>query len=203
MEFLPLEIDGERVYVGAWRRLGAYALDFLIILPFLALEIRVRLISSSVAVATVFVYFVALMAYRVAFPAVLGGTPGKLIVGIRITRPDGSRIGWREAIKREAVDFILGVILIVGTLPVILGMPPAALHHLAGRAQIAYEKAHEAPWYLAARVAFGIWTYSDIGTLLFNPRKRALHDLVAGTVVVRKRFVEQALRADAQETGIS
>ncbi|MBC7525059.1 MAG: hypothetical protein H7239_11545 [Flavobacterium sp.] len=36
-----------------------------------------------------------------------------------------------------------------------------------------------------------IWTWSELLVLLTNPRKRALHDYVAGTVIVKKIYVVQ------------
>ena len=36
-----------------------------------------------------------------------------------------------------------------------------------------------------------IWSWSELIVLLTNPRKRALHDYIAGTVIVKKRYVER------------
>lgn len=37
---------------------------------------------------------------------------------------------------------------------------------------------------------YWIWTWSEVVFLLFNERKRALHDLIADTVVIQKRFAK-------------
>jgi uncharacterized RDD family membrane protein YckC len=49
--------------------------------------------------------------YHVYFNARFGGTVGKLAMGIRITKPNGTRIGWSQAWKRSSVDILFAVIM--------------------------------------------------------------------------------------------
>ncbi len=78
------------------------------------------------------------LAYNVGFNAALGATPGKLLVGLRILRDDGTRLTFPRALVRFAAES--------------LSLAPFGAGYL---------------------LAF------------FNPSRQALHDLVAGTLVVR------------------
>ena len=44
-----------------------------------------------------------------------------------------------------------------------------------------------------------IWTYSELIVLLMNSRKRALHDFIAGTVIVKKKYVDEIRKAIQNE----
>ena len=78
-----------------------------------------------------------------------GLTPGKLLVGIRAVREDGSDLGWGLGFMREVVvKRVLGSVLWLF----------AGLYPLAD----------------------GLWP-------LWDPRRQALHDKMAGTLVVRGR----------------
>lgn len=40
-----------------------------------------------------------------------------------------------------------------------------------------------------------IWIYSELFILLLNKRKRALHDFVAGTVIVKAKYIDEIRKA--------
>ena len=42
------------------------------------------------------------------------------------------------------------------------------------------------PSYQTAELVLGLWFWSEFATMLFNSRRRAIHDFLAGTVVVRE-----------------
>jgi len=47
-------------------------------------------------------------------------------------------------------------------------------------------------WYSWSNWANQIWMWSEFIVLLLNKRKRALHDYVAGTVVIKRSFKDAA-----------
>ncbi len=197
MEFLPIEIDGEHVYAGVGRRIAAYVLDGLLFMPLLALQLWMQRLTSVSAAVGLALFFVIAVAYRVAFPAMMGATPGKLVVDIRITKPNGDPIGWREALKRESVGIALGAILMLGALAALWNIAPSEYAALTSNAaRSALRTANQAWWYPMALRAATAWMWTDSGALLFNTRRRALHDFIAGTIVVHVRFAEQSHRAD-------
>ncbi len=99
-------------------------------------------ISTLALLATapwaVALWLVIVVAYLVSFVAIEGATPGKMLLGLRVIRPDGAGVGWGRAALRE----------------------------VAGKA-------------LSAAVVGIGYLMTAFGS------KRGLHDLVAGTLVVR------------------
>lgn len=47
------------------------------------------------------------------------------------------------------------------------------------------------PWYRALDVLRTVFIYSEVLVVMFNRRKRALHDFLAGTIVINKQFAEK------------
>ncbi|MFH3639525.1 RDD family protein, partial [Acinetobacter baumannii] len=43
-------------------------------------------------------------------------------------------------------------------------------------------------WYSIVNSASELWTWSEFIVLLFNKRKRAIHDFIAGTIVIKKQY---------------
>lgn len=126
--------------------------------------------------------------YNVYFNAHFGGTLGKLAVGIRITKPDGTRIGWPEAWKRSAVDLALGFLMLcieVWALTQVNGEQYSATT-FAQRRQLL--QSYYPSWFSIVTISQQIWIWSELLVLLFNKRKRAIHDFIAGTVVIHKEF---------------
>jgi uncharacterized RDD family membrane protein YckC len=41
-------------------------------------------------------------------------------------------------------------------------------------------------WYQVVKITTQIWVWSEFLTMLFNQKRRAIHDFMAGTVVIKK-----------------
>ena len=63
------------------------------------------------------------------------------------------------------------------------------------RSQYIIEQA--SPWYNVVTILMNIWIWSEFVVMLTNKRRRALHDFIAGTVVIRKEAPNKALKSDA------
>lgn len=181
-------------YAGFWPRLGALLLDLLIMLPLGALAFwgseRFRLFELYyLAPGTLFGLF-----YGVYLVRRFGGTPGKLIVGIRIRKVSGEPIGYREAFLRYLPDFLLGFLMSVALLMSVMHMSDTEYHALSfmERAKRMVELAP--PWYHPLQIAQNVWVWGELIVLLTNRKRRALHDFIAGTVVVHA-FPNQTLPA--------
>jgi uncharacterized RDD family membrane protein YckC len=189
MEFLPLSINERRVYAGFWKRFCAGFVDCLImmvpVILFLWLGEFGRAIMFICVIPSTAMYFV----YSIYFNAKYGGTLGKLAVDIRVTKPDGSRIGWSEAWKRSAVDIGFAAVMVCGQMWAIVCMDNwDAAKGFVERQQ--FIDAQLPAWYTTVNVLQQVWIWSEVVVLLFNVRKRALHDFIAGTVVIHKEFAE-------------
>lgn len=193
--FLPLiAANGQKVYAGFFKRACAGLVDALITVPlyFGSLRMQEWGRASAVVAAIVIAFFVA--TYNVGFNARFGGTPGKLAVGIRVTRPNGSPIGWVEAWKRSFVDVVFGLIYMAVFIWVLLQIDFAAYVSLEGRENTQLLRSHWLSWHGAVEDLSFIWTCSELAVLLCNERRRALHDFIAGTVVIDKAFAQSPAR---------
>ena len=191
MEFLPIRLDGQKVYAGFWKRFCAGFADGLILMPLVVFFVWIEGFDRTLAIAITIPSSIMYAMYHVFFNARLGGTPGKLAVGIRITKPDGSRISWPEAWKRSSVYLVFALVVLVVEVWALTQVDPSRYASLRWieRAQLLQE--HFSAWYSFVTILQNTWIWSEIVVLLFNKRKRAIHDFIAGTIVIRKEFVEQ------------
>jgi uncharacterized RDD family membrane protein YckC len=174
-------------YAGFWPRLGSMLLDFLLVLGPLGLlfdwtENDHRLFAAYWVVpdALYVLFFNVWMVRR------FGGTPGKLIVGIRIRKINGEAVGYREAMLRHLPDFMFMLLdSIAWVIP---------LFHLTDAQFAALGTGHERGQHLSEMVPhwynplmttiYPIWIWGELLVILTNRKRRALHDFIAGTVVV-------------------
>jgi len=123
-----------------------------------------------------------------------GGSPGKLLLGLRIVRADGSPAGYREAWRRSAVVLVF-LLLYFATIFLGFARIPQAEWDAYPQASWSGDPARHhrgielAPaWIQLLIIAGRFWGLADFVTWVFNARRRrqALHDLLAGTVVIRR-----------------
>ena len=171
-------------YAGFWPRLGALLLDFLVTLPLSVLVFwgseRYRLFDLYYLIpGTLFGLF-----YGVYLVQRFGGTPGKLVVGVRIRKVGGEPVGYREAFLRYLPEFILGLLMSIALSKSVLQMSDAEYHSLSfvDRAKRMVELTPS--WYKPLQIAQNVWVWGELIVLLTNRKRRALHDFIAGTVVV-------------------
>ena len=175
-------------YGGFWRRFAAFWLDFLVLLPLTAVVFwgsqRYRLFSLY--------YFVPGILFGLFYSGSdlvrrFGGTPGKLIMGLRIRRVSEEPVRYREAFLRYAPEFLLGLLMSIALLPPLLQMTDAQYHALSfmDRSKRLVDLAPA--WFKPIQIFQQIWIWSEFIVLLTNRKRRAIHDFIAGTIVVRER----------------
>jgi uncharacterized RDD family membrane protein YckC len=193
MEFLPIrsKSSGHRVYAGFWKRFCAGVADTLVLMPLGGLFVWLEGFDRTLAIVIMVPASILFSMYNVFFNARFGGTLGKLAVGIRITKPDGSRIGWPEAWKRSAVDLAFAALILVVQVWAIAHVDPSLYKSLKWIERTALLQEHIPSWYSTVTALQNIWIWSEMLVLLFNKRKRALHDFIAGTIVIKKEFAVQ------------
>jgi uncharacterized RDD family membrane protein YckC len=105
------------IYIGFWKRVIAEILDTIIFgIPFGLIQVGLfffKLISNT------YIIFVTYLAYIIIYiymEGIKGGTPGKLILGMRIVNSDGKTIGIPKAALRYIGKIISLTILGIGCL---------------------------------------------------------------------------------------
>ena len=142
-------------------------------------------------------YYLSYAAFCIFFLAKYGKTPGKMMMKIVVTRLDGARIGFKEALMRHSVDAIFGLIAGIGMLVAILQIEPTIFNNEMGWIDRNKLITYNTPSFASVAGMLSIaWGYSELIVLLFNKKRRAIHDFIAGTVVVH---LEMANKEDAPD----
>jgi uncharacterized RDD family membrane protein YckC len=175
------------IYAGFGKRFLAGLIDGLIFSP--VIVANGLLYRQSKPLALLFTVLLPLLgwAYTLFFHARWGQTLGKKAVNIRILKVSGEPISWREAFLRSSVDIVLNTVYTLGMLFALSHFPESAFAPLA-RTQWSKHLAQFSPVWLGwVNILRDIWFWSELVTLFFNEKKRALHDFLAGTVVVQNQ----------------
>jgi uncharacterized RDD family membrane protein YckC len=170
------------IYAGFLPRFYASVADGLItwVCAFLFLNFRCHSLESYWAV-TIFGFFFYRF-YHIVFVAWWGQTPGKILARIKVVRLDGSPARWTNALLRNSVETLLAAMVYFLELQAVQKVSPAVFAAAANKDGLVL--ALIPPLAIAIAVASKLYVLSELVVLWFNPRRRAIHDFIAGTVVV-------------------
>jgi uncharacterized RDD family membrane protein YckC len=179
-------------YAGFWVRLGAMLVDSLLWLPLGLVALWGDLEYRLFDVYALIPAFVLNVGYNVWMVARFGGTPGKIWLRMRIQRTDGRPIGFGRAFVRHAPELFLYSASALALCIPLLGMSDEGYAELLPHfTQRRPQLETLAPiWYRPVEILYIIWVYAEFIVLLTNKKRRALHDFLAGTVVVRQAGAE-------------
>lgn len=192
-KLLPIRFQGisEEVYAGFGSRLGARILDFLIMVPIFGLLLYINGISKSAYFYAIVPNLLFGIFFEVCLVKIYGGTPGKLILGIKIIQKNGDDVDWKAAFYRYSVELFLAILAIyvmILTLNMIDDSTYASLGFMERNKLIS--TINPLPNTIQSWLS-GIWYVSGLIVLLLNARKRTTHDFIAGTVVVKSIFIDK------------
>ncbi len=173
----------EEIYAGFRKRLGAGILDLLIIIPLKAILAFLPSRFPSIAIVTVILSSLILPVYITYFHYKFGATLGKMAKGIKVTLPNRNSIGVKQALLRSSVDIGVAFIAVIVLFSVETDLTELGKHSVPVLPA----------WFGVINIWGRLWYWSEFITLLFNKRKRAIHDLIAGTVVIYKEHAEQGI----------
>lgn len=182
----------ETIYAGFWRRFGAFWLDFLIMAPWTFLVSYINNAGRLNILYTLIPSYIFFIFYSIYCVKRWGGTPGKLIAKIKIININGNSVGWKESILRHFVDLLLGLPASLAMIIVLLGMNDDQYSSMVFLERSRWIMNNMPFWYKPTNWIHQIWIWSEFIVLLSNKRKRALHDFIAGTVVIKKKFEKEA-----------
>ena len=121
----------------------------------------------------------AWLLYTVVMHARYGQTIGKMATKVRVVdfRTEDS-ISWRQAWLREGIPMVLSLGFLVYEVSAILTgrISPSGIVNGQWQASGPF-------WFLMALPL--LWFVAEVLTMLTNKKRRALHDFIAGTVVIR------------------
>jgi len=156
--------------------------------------------SKNIHLYSILFNLVVLFFYHVYLVQRYGGTPGKLILGIKIIKLNTQPITWHEAILRYLVQ-LAKVILTAGLAIYAINLADNAHYVSLGWLHRSSYLSSFYPDLIQIKILgktfmhihwvtqlFGFWTIAEIIAVFTNHRKRAVHDYIAGTVVVKTGY---------------
>ncbi|WP_163934923.1 RDD family protein [Paraferrimonas sp. SM1919] len=186
-------------YAGFWKRFGAYWIDVIVFLPIMALSLWGNEQSRLFQLYWLVPGLIIGLWFHVYLVKTYGGTPGKLLLKIKIAKVDGSDVGYKEAMLRYSVLLVISFVMSAALIPVALGMTDAEYFSMGWQERALYMIERAPSWYNIASIAMNIWIWSEFIVMLTNKKRRALHDFIAGTVVIRKESLNKSSQLDASE----
>jgi uncharacterized RDD family membrane protein YckC len=163
-------------YATFWRRFWAAIADALLFWPLGWVDEWVWGATSSTAILVPWyvVYSVSFVAYSIVLHGLYGQTLGKALMGVKVVDLSEGRLSMTQAVLRDSFILVLTAYgLAVGLRAVAAGISP-------------YDGAFElgiADWvFVYANLG---WFLLELVTMLFNRKRRAIHDFIAGSVVIR------------------
>jgi uncharacterized RDD family membrane protein YckC len=180
-------------YATFWQRFAAMWIDFFVLLPLLVVQALLEPVSKAAALALVIPMAAAYAGYTIFCNARFGQTLGKRVMGIRVIRLSGERIAWREAWLRSSVEVFFSLLAVVGSFVALATIADADYYGVGYMQRTQNLAAHQPLWLSWTPWATQVWVWSEVVVMLFNRRRRALHDFIAGTLVTAEQEIPAAL----------
>ena len=189
--------------VGFWKRVLAFLIDAAIGWAFV--PITMGLMSWTFTHRNTLPEVIWSMVWTIVWLWMVvrfGGTPGTLIIGVRIVDVRGEFLSWARAIRRIILPSL--VIAIVSQLQLWKAVSTypdsAAPSSFMERGRVMNEYGQP---FTTIGMILPFSLYIDIGVVLLNRKKRAIHDFIAGSYVITKRsyrlLAEPNLEGDGLE----
>ena len=183
-------------YAAWWRRFLAFLIDLIVFIPLLVFQTK-AVQTSPRLFATILIPFSLIMTgYWIYCHGRWGKTIGKKLTGTCVTNLEGNPISWRQAFLRSSVDIACIIITPIALLPIYLSIPVEGYAELAPRERFELIKSSWPVWYPYFNNGQQVWIWSEFIVILLNKRRRALHDYIAGTVVLQNKPSRRQARAE-------
>jgi uncharacterized RDD family membrane protein YckC len=179
-------VDYEREYAGFWIRVGAIVVDGLILLPVTLLNAFGLQLSQRYFAYAIVPMMVVNALYWMYLVKRNGGTPGKRLLKLRITMADYSPVTMGAAVIRNAPLFLFSVVASISQMLAAQKISESDYKSLGFLERSQLMATLSPSWNRYSLIFVWVWMIVGIIVLLSNQRRRALHDFMAGTVVLRE-----------------
>lgn len=176
--------EQEIEYAGFLHRLFANAIDTFILSIFFVPVFYLLKMNQYYLFGLMLVSFITLPMYFIYFHTKSGATPGKSFIGLKIVKLDFSNLKLKDSVLRSSVDILFSVMNLIW-LAITIG---CFIH----KEEFISEKLtyndfigiFGTLYFVAISLLERIWFWSEVVFVLTNAKKRAIHDFIAGTIVV-------------------
>jgi uncharacterized RDD family membrane protein YckC len=174
--------DPDLKYRTFWPRFFSPSIDGLILWPIIGGS---QLIMSSfnlpslLVIPLTFLTYTVHHVYTIYFHGKCGQTYGKMACKIKVvTASDETNISIKSAIIRDSIPIVMTICFFVTHIDIISATDEEVVEFFQTNSWLSYIPS---AWFLA-----------EVITMLTNEKRRALHDFIAGTVVIRTNIEEDA-----------
>jgi uncharacterized RDD family membrane protein YckC len=191
------------LYAGFAPRLGSLLLDFVFVLPAIGINLGLSFLGVKAHLFSVLFNILFFTFYHVYLVAKFGGTPGKLVVGIKVVKLNFEPVGIKEAALRYSVEFGL---LILSSAMMIYAVCKADESYYISLPWLQRAKYLQSFYPTVAMIHLilsNIWVWGELIVLLTNEKKRAIHDFIAGTVIVDTKYLAMMQEVNEAPTEIT
>lgn len=165
-------------YETAQRRFCAGFIDGMLFMPLGWVDAWVFLGDrpASLVVAWMLLSYPLFWLYSVLMHGFYGQTLGKRAAGVKVLDVSEATMTVRQAFLRDSIFIAINTAALVASVYIVAsGMPKDSGLFYATN--------------LALGLATLLWFLAEILTCLTNPKRRAVHDFIAGTVVVKTEYL--------------
>lgn len=169
-------------YVGFGTRILVNIIDFILLIPIIFVyQFIMKLSLESRSVLPITIYYIILYLYLIFMVVRFGGTPGRLILKTKIINVNGEKLSVMQAVLRlitytpSSIAFILSIQIVINQINI---------EGLQGKEIVEFYKLNKESNIFNS--IGSVLLLIDILWILFNKKKRALHDYLAGSYVVYK-----------------
>lgn len=172
------------IYAGFWARVLASIVDKIIIMGTTRLFLLIRTYSLTGFSLVTVAGFLFYRFYHIGCVALWGQTPGKMAAKIKIVKLSGVPASLLNAFLRNSVETTLVTIVLILELIAVSKVVPAefAMADFAKKNALIDAFIPKTATYVSW--ASQVFVLSEFVVLFLNKKKRAIHDFIAGTVVV-------------------
>jgi len=174
-------------YATWWRRFSAFWIDVIVFMPLIILQTKALRTSPRLYAAVMLPYSIIFTGYWIYCHGRWGKTIGKKLTGTYVATLDGNHISWKQAFLRSSVDIVSVIVAQFALIPIYLSIPVEGYAELAPRDRFELINSLWPIWYPYFSKAQQAWLWSEFIVILTNKRRRALHDFIAGTVVLQTK----------------
>ena len=178
-------------YPSFWGRAGAFFIDSIIFVPFFFLLSKAQLNFRNnedliyLCLALNFSMGALSLIYRIFFTKKFNGTPGKLLCKFKIVRDDSLPITWGTAVKRELIIICISILYYLLFCSFFI-LNRQTINSFADANAIFTKSIVSKIYTIVMWIAYLV----DYGKINSSPKRQALHDKIANTVVVYKYTTE-------------
>lgn len=168
---------------GIGRRLLATVLDFLILHLVLTVVLRNMLLSPA---GVWMVDFIFIVIYSAIFVGVMGQTPGKMLLGLRVIDAQGGGLNYVQTFRRAVVKWAPVFVLFI----VMALLTPEELYQSPADGEVMDTVEVDAQSAVASSTAMVIGTVGWVVLIHLarrHPDGQGIHDRVAETYVIKTR----------------